>query len=167
MRFLYGLIYLVFFFITIIGFNESLCSFNFSNGSDSVMDLSVSNIWIKVLLIVILGMLLLKYLQKKNYKFLSLIFIILPIWILSGRTVGIFPDGRLNIGWFYIKTDRINLCHPNDDCEKIFYNNTKIEELPFWRIKIENKNINQIIFVGPFIWNQTRKMFETKYYKPN
>lgn len=87
------------------------------------------------------------------------------LWALSGRMVSVIPfqEGRLNAGWFNISTNEFYLCKsPQHNCDGIFLHETQMENLSFWRIRIKNENIEKIIFVGPFIWNQTQKLFTDK-----
>jgi hypothetical protein len=77
---------------------------------------------------------------KKKVKAVFLILTFL-LWFVSGRMIGILPDGRLSTGWFYMETDR------------------KIKKLLFCSIRVKNKTTDQIIFVGPMLWNNALKVF--------
>jgi hypothetical protein len=95
---------------------------------------------------------------KKKVKAVFLILTFL-LWFVSGRMIGILPDGRLSTGWFYMETDRIDLCDHKTDCETVMAQQTKIQKLLFWRIRVKNKTTDQIIFVGPMLWNNALKVF--------
>ena len=90
--------------------------------------------------------------------------VVMILWFLSGRTVGIipWPDGRVNTGWFYIPTERFYLCNGKTDCDAVIDYHTKTETLPFWRVRIKNESIDKTIFVGPFLWSSATKFFKDK-----
>jgi hypothetical protein len=96
-------------------------------------------------------------------KILTLL-IMLLLWLLSGRVVAFkaFPDGRIITGWYYIETNKFNLCENDIDCEGIISKETTISKLPLWRISINSKYTNNIIFVGPFTWDSCYKVFESQ-----
>jgi hypothetical protein len=95
---------------------------------------------------------------KKKVKAVFLILTFL-LWFVSGRMIGILPDGRLSTGWFYMETDRIDLCDHKTDCETVMAQQTKIQKLIFLSIRLKNKTTDQIIFVGPMLWNNALKVF--------
>jgi hypothetical protein len=79
------------------------------------------------------------------------------LWLMSGRTIGtkLYPDGRLSMGWFYIETERLNVCkNDTTDCERITHYQTFVKKLPFWRLRIKNEDISRTIFIGPVVWSK-------------
>jgi len=104
------------------------------------------------------------YFKRPDVLKLIVLLIWISLWLLSGRMIGIvvWPDIKVNIGWFDEPTESINLCARNADCETIVAQKTKATALPFWRLRIENPYVDQVIFVGPFIWGRTLKMFNEK-----
>lgn len=91
-----------------------------------------------------------------------MLLVVLILWLLSGRVVAFkaFPDGRIISGWYYIETNKFNLCENDVDCETIISKESTISKLPLWRIRINNKYNNTVIFVGPFTWYSCYKVFE-------
>lgn len=85
--------------------------------------------------------------------------VVLLLWLLSGRVVAFkaFPDGRIITGWYYIETNRFNLCKNDVDCETIVSKESTITKLALWRVSINSKYTNKIIFVGPFTWHSCYK----------
>jgi hypothetical protein len=83
------------------------------------------------------------------------------LWFLSGREVCItLINTKVMTGWFYTAVNDYNPCASTQyDCETIINQNTTTEKLSFWRIRIKNNDFDEIIFVGPFIWDKTVKMF--------
>ncbi|THU30781.1 hypothetical protein FAM09_29720 [Niastella caeni] len=96
-------------------------------------------------------------------KVLTLL-LVLILWLLCGRVVAFkaFPDGRVITGWYYIETNKFNLCENDVDCEGIISKETTISKLPLWRIRINSKYTKKIIFVGPFTSHNCYKVFESQ-----
>ena len=142
--------------ITGFGFFPSYANFIFAGGSDGLMNIVSANIWFQIIVVSSFLLSIYKYNKTMN----AILILIFFLWCISGRMVSLFPDGRLSSGWFYLETDRINICKNEEiDCDRIFFYETEIEELPFWRLRIKNKNINSVIFIGPVIWSNTLSLF--------
>ena len=99
--------------------------------------------------------LLLTVLSIKRFgisKILALL-LVLVLWIFSGRVVAFkaFPDGRIITGWYYIETDKFNLCENDIDCEGVIAKEFKVTNLPLWRINIKTNTFDKTVFVGPFV----------------
>jgi hypothetical protein len=156
--------------LTLIGYSDAHPGL--TGGSlDSIMSMAaLPPIYATVFLLVFVILIIL-YLKKPTNIKLVLLSLIMILWFLSGRMIGIIPlDGRLSTGWFYIETGRHTLCDYKTDCETTIYYQTQTESLFFWRIRVSNKNIDETIFVGPFLWNRAQKLFKEtvesgKYYK--
>lgn len=150
---------------TAIGYSSGrILGFAGVSSADYTMHLASIHVAWSTALLILFGALLFYFLKKRGKVlaiFLGLLFI---LWFLSGRTIGalVDPDGKIVVGWFYIETGEFYVCNRKTDCESVFYYQTKIERLPFWRIKIKNVNIDKVIFVGPFIWNKTLNIFSDK-----
>jgi hypothetical protein len=145
---------------TLIGFNESLSRFLFASGSDVLMDLIYPQLYYSVILVILFAFLVFYY---NNFKKVTLYNFALSItfffWLLSGRTVAFFPDGRLISGWFYFETNRVDICKNDIDCEKIYYYDTSYQNKFFFFYRIKNKEIETKIFVGPFLVEKTETLF--------
>jgi len=146
-------------------------SFLFAGGSDVLMEYAMSGFWVQTLFATLyLVTLIIPYRSlEKNKKFLLVA--LFSLWFLSGRIVSIFPDGRISTGWFYIETDKVNICENSIDCEKTVYYDTRLEKLSLWRIRIQNDKIDVVVFTGPFISSKSLNMLKGKFHnwkgKPN
>lgn len=102
--------------------------------------------------------------RKFSTSKVLMLLLMLILWLLSGRVVAFkaFPDGRIITGWYYIETNKFNLCENDVDCEGVISNETTISKLPLWRISLNSKYTKKIIFVGPFTWHSCNKIFESQ-----
>ena len=102
--------------------------------------------------------------RKADVIRLFILFILFGLWLLSGRVIAFkpFPDGRIITGYYYIETDRFNLCDNENDCESVISKEAFIQRRPFWLLKIKSKGIQKNIFLGPFTWQQCNKVFENR-----
>jgi hypothetical protein len=150
-------------FLTAFRLFASTGNFIFAAGSDSLMTIVSSHLLISISLAVSFFLALLTYKKKRRALFTSLLTLIFLLWLFSGRMIAFFPDGRLISGWFYIPTNRIDICKTDIDCEKLFYYYTKIEARSFWRLRITNTETNTTVFIEPFIWKNAIKLFEKEF----
>jgi len=103
-----------------------------------------------------------RYLKFNNKKIKLYVMIgIFLFWILSGRVVGFnVCDPEIVCGyhnfiatyWFHLNEEHLNT---TDDLKKIH-----VTKRPFWRLNIKGNKINYTIYVGPFIWQESLKVFE-------
>lgn len=151
--------------ITLFGFNTAFVRFFFASGSDVSMCLIESDLYIRVFFWVVFFLLsiLFKKWGNKNFYYPILITVFI-LWSLSGRMVALFPlDGRLISGWFYIETNRIEICKNDCDCEKVFYYETNYKKEFIWTYRIKNKDIETTLFTSPFIDNKVKKLFSQQF----
>jgi hypothetical protein len=134
-------------------------NFIFAGGSDILMTIVTSHFLTSITLAVSFFATVLIYKKKRRVLFTLLLTLIFLLWLLSGRMIALFPDGRLISGWFYIETNRTDICKTDIDCEKLFYYDTKFEKLSFWRLRIANSETNTTVFTGPFIWKNAIRLF--------
>jgi|SRR5579871_6016463 len=160
--FLY-IITVLLFLLTMVGFFPNYAYFMFAGGSDDLMELRSGNIWLQISLVILFLLVVILFKNRLSSKIFITLLLILIIWLFSGRTISIFPDGRISEGWFYFETSRENICNTQVDCDKIFYYETVVEEKPFWRIRIRNKQTSTDFFVVPINWGKTLKMFRNKF----
>jgi hypothetical protein len=100
------------------------------------------------------------YFKKPSKLKLAALSLLMLLWLLSGRTTAMLvTEDEIATGWFYIPTTRFTLCNPNEDCEVTHYNKTKVQALSFWRIRITNSTVDETLFIGPFAWAETKKLF--------
>ncbi|UPT69137.1 MAG: hypothetical protein M0D57_11200 [Sphingobacteriales bacterium JAD_PAG50586_3] len=112
------------------------------------------------LFVLLFGALLVYYFKQPTKLKLAALFVVFSVWLLSGRTTAMLvTEDEIAAGWFYIPTTRFTLCNPNENCEITHYNKTKVEVLPFWRIRISNSTVDETLFIGPFAWAETKKLF--------
>ena len=155
-------------FITFIGFNSGLTRFFFASGSDGLMRLIESDLYIRIILLVLFFLLV--FLIKKwkwkifYYPAMSIVF---GLWLLSGRMIALFPDGRLISGWFYMETSRVDICKDVADCEKTLYYETSYRSEFLWKYRIKNKELDFTIFASPFIKIKIEKLFSQQFAKSN
>jgi len=147
--------------ITLTGL-EYLLQPGLVGGSTNSMEVvAAAPIFLPIILLVLFC--LLSYWNLKKPANIKICFLGLCIlfWFASGRVVSIlvWPDARINTGWFNAATEEIKLCNVKNDCETVMTQKTQTENLFFWRIRIKNENIDRIIFVGPFLWSKTVRMF--------
>ncbi|GHT17544.1 hypothetical protein FACS189429_1850 [Bacteroidia bacterium] len=145
--------------ITSIGFFPSILSFLIAQGSDCLLTLVNSNVFLQIFFIVLIILCLFFRKKIRKHIFCFLITISAIMWLMSGRTIGHipYPDDKIITGWFCFPTSNMYMCNSIDDdmdCETLLYNTT-IEKRPFWFILLKNKKRDELIFVGPVIWNKT------------
>lgn len=148
------------FLATAIGFDKNFGTFFLAGGSDVLMSYASTDLFVRLLFwlaFVVCVILFDKFLSKKLSPVLLVIFF--TLWVLSGRMIAIFPDGRLVGGWFYIATETANLCKDATDCEMVLYNETSYTRKPLWCISVKNKEMSVVKFVGPFIENEVSHLF--------
>lgn len=131
-----------------------------STSADYMVHCAVAQLVWPTVFLILTGILMVTYNKKPSkVKLVALVAVIL-LWGLSGRTAAMrVTEDEIATGWFYIPTTRFTLCNPNEDCEITHYNKTKVEVLPFWRIRITNSTIDETLFIGPFAWTPTKKLF--------
>ncbi|MGZ3777712.1 MAG: hypothetical protein ACXVIY_10050 [Mucilaginibacter sp.] len=131
------------------------------NSADYMLKLAaVSVVW-PIALLVLYLLFAWFYHRKPNRTRLALVTTVVLLWFLCGRMVGtlLWPEGKVITGWYYIPTYDFKLCGGDTDCETVVYYQTHIEKLAFWRLRIKNRNVDQTVFAGPFIWNQIPEVF--------
>jgi hypothetical protein len=112
------------------------------------------------LFLLLFGGLSVYYFKKPSKLKLAALSLLMLLWLLSGRTTAMLvTEDEIATGWFYIPTTRFTLCNPNEDCEVTHYNKTKVQALSFWRIRITNSTVDETLFIGPFAWAETKKLF--------
>lgn len=149
---------------TAVGFNIGFARFFFASGSDALMELISSNMLVRIslLLTFIALVVFAKKFTNKSFYYTALI-VVFSFWLLSGRMIGIFPDGRIKTGWFYFTTNEIHVCQDDKtDCEIVMNYQSSVEKTFLWQVRIKNNQFNDAIFTGPIIWHKTVKVFESK-----
>ena len=147
------ILYLILIFLLILvltEFNNELMQILYSkpDSASYLTEIVQPKIFISVLLIVLNIVIIWKY---QNIKMVLTIFIFSLITILLLNrivAVRISPTCEITTGWFLFRTQMIDISN-NDNCENEL-SETSYNKLPFWRIRIKNKNIDEIIFAGPF-----------------
>lgn len=145
--------------LTLLGFDKGLSRLFMASGSDDVMKLVSSDLYIRVALLIIF-IILGFYRKWRQYKMYNpVMLVIFGLWLLSGRMVALFPDGRLIYGWYYIETGNIQICSDGVDCEKVYGYETDYERRFLWGYRIMNESISETIFTGPFIMDEVDSLF--------
>lgn len=128
------------------------------------MKLVVANVYLQVFFLLVCGFLWYKLLRIFNVKILFLYICVFSVWLMSGRTIGVFSYGTAKMGWFFFKIDEVDICVDNKtDCQTISNYQTTVEAEFFWRVQIKNKQVNHGTFIGPVIWYQALKMLKNEF----
>ncbi|WP_123867224.1 hypothetical protein [Flavobacterium oreochromis] len=120
-----------------------------------------ASILVKSIFLAILIVTLFLWLKCKKRKYVLILIPVFILWLQSGRTIAFnSQDGQIVTGWFFFKTNMIEICEENQDCEKKFYKEVTLEKLPLWRIKFKNADKENVVFIGPFVWDNYLKLLE-------
>ncbi len=116
------------------------------------------NVFISFLCLLLLFLILI---TQINIKKVVLVVLITLLWVLAGIKIGIkdYPEGRITQSIYKYKYKTIELC--KKDCENVLYN-TKISKKAFWGFGVENINVKDFVFVGPFNWINCKKLLDKK-----
>lgn len=149
---------------SIIGFNLGFGRAFFAGGSDVLMELVASSLYVKIILLFSFVLVVVAFRKTKNRAlYYSVLFILFSAWLLSGRTVGLFAYGRLSTGWFYFESNRTYLCKDWLDPEVVLNRETVYEKESFWRYRISNNQTEKVIFVGPFITKEVDSLLHSNF----
>lgn len=107
---------------------------------------------LNICLFIICLICLIGYFRNKK-KSIYIFFGIFIIWMLSGRTIGVYYTGELSLGWFYVETDKV-LLWEKDNCEDNVLENTDFKVKNLCTISYENNCVSGDVYVGPFIITQ-------------
>jgi hypothetical protein len=138
--------------LTCLGLDRGLSRMFIASGSDCLMDLVATNVYLSISFF-LLFLVFLFFKKQITNKFIFNILIITTffLWFWSGFMVAIFPEGKVISGWYYFEFNRIELCENDPDYEKILYYETTYEKEYIWTYKIKNKKIETRILRSPFI----------------
>lgn len=140
-------------------YDNELGSVLFSGGSIS-STMKIFGPDFKITLFLNFIIIILTLLFRKRKKILTPLFIFFfSLWFISGRTIGIQWTGEIYTGWFYLKSNKIILCPSPNGCSDIL-KETSITDKPLYRLLLENKFINEEIFVGPLLYPKLKKYLE-------
>jgi len=145
--------------LTAIGLLPDFATFLLAQGSDGLMSHAAFDPIAQVLLVALFG--LCSYGRNRNMRLVAQA-TVFAVWVLSGRVVSIFPDGRLGRGWFYVETARVNLCPDSGDCEVTYYYDTQVETLAGWRVRVSNAHVNETFFVGPLLLPRVVRLLKAR-----
>ena len=142
--------------ILIVGFSSLTYSkfgiFNFTGGSHSTLHLvrSSSKVIAALSVILLTYLAFLLYYSKSGVAEIVILLFFIALWIVSGRAIGILPDGRIVTGWFLFATNTVDFRDHNEDPE-IYIANTQILVRPGWLLEIQSDSQRTKVFVGPLI----------------
>ena len=141
-------------FISCIGFFNETANFFFAGGSDFLMTTIATNSWVQIFLVLIFTLTLFKSKTKSRIKFYFRILVFI-IWLMSGRTIYVFPNGKIGLGWFFVETNRFYICSEGDkNCDDTV-TECKISEKALFLVKIQTIDKENVFYVGPFIYGKT------------
>ncbi|WP_300601842.1 hypothetical protein [Niabella sp.] len=152
-------IILIMLLTVMLGFSPGTARFLFAGGSDGLMELVTSSLVLRVVIVALFCLSVMVYiLQKKKKIFLLFPVVFFILWIISGKMIAIFPDGRLRSGWFFMEIRSVNICEGQADCEQVSYYETTVTALSFYRIRVKNNTVDAVILTTPFIRENVLKL---------
>lgn len=167
-RFYFYLLFFLMLLLTLIGFDESLARFSFASGSDSLMTLFSLSPYYALFFHIIFVLVL--FFSKKNVSKVNRIFLILLFcaWALCGRTLALFPDGKVKTGFFYQEFYSFYVCNDMDDCETFFYKEFECKRAYLGFYKLKTKTGYKTLFVDyPLSYQFERTLLTVFHQKVN
>nr|WP_294922372.1 hypothetical protein [uncultured Flavobacterium sp.] len=163
LKFILVVVFLIMLVFTSFGFVEDVKVLFTYESADYLSDITNINVFLS-LVFMIIYLTLLIYFWKRLKPVVLIFFFIFSLWFISGRTLAFkyHPTGRIIVGWYYIQTEMFNLCKENQDYEKILSKETEIKELFFWRLNFKNKDVDETIFIGPFVWDEVSEILNKR-----
>jgi hypothetical protein len=155
--------------LTALGLDTPFNRMQFSGTSGEYMMIIVSgSALVQTLLLFGIGYGLYHVGQRPTLRAATLFVAVALVWVLSGRKVGVlrWPEGRVYVGWFSIRTEQFSLCVPTEDCEATTLH-TIVTPLPFWRVRLANAHSQRIVFIGPVTWDPTLRMLRQAFGPPS
>jgi hypothetical protein len=149
--------------ITLLGLSENLGTMIFAGGSDALMSLAAPGLFLRMifLLVFVAAVLTYNHFEDKNAAYIILV-LFFSFWVLSGRMVATFPDGRLITGWFYIPVKTVDLCKDDADCDKPGY--ARYTKQWLWMYNVKNRETDVMIFAGPFLDRKLERLLDQKFF---
>lgn len=140
-------------------------SFLFARGSDTDFAVARSGERITALVLAALagGPLLASRFRSSPATALTVI-VALSVWALSGRAVGLFGDGRIVAGWFFLRTTSVDLRQPGEDFE-VYASRVRVVALPGWSIELRAAARSERLFVGPASWRSCIQLLSARGFK--
>ncbi len=134
-------------------------AFIFAGGSDSVLQVVRTPLWISALISFVLVISLIYSIYSIEWNigqraFLSILFI---AWILNGQTIGVYPDGRIMIGWYFFPINITNTLKPNENPEQ-YVSIISVKTKNFFTLEFKNENDLTTIFVNPWLQSPLMKI---------
>jgi hypothetical protein len=150
--------------LTLLGLNEGFARFFFASGSDGLMSLVTSKIYLRIFLLIFFISMIIFY-KRFNQKIIYFIILLVTffVWCWSGVMIAIFPNGKLLSGWYYFEIKKVDLCKSDIDCEKVFYYETSFKRKSFWTYQIGNKEVKVNIITSPFIEPELDELLRSKF----
>lgn len=124
-----------------------------------------SPVWVSLLFVCILILLIIFWKKKHLVRVRNGIALVcFFLWLLSGRVIGVYHDGKIITGWFCFRTEQIIVCNYNEqeDCENTLFK-TEVVEKSLWRAEVRNKYGTNTVFLGPFCWREGIKVLKSGY----
>lgn len=153
---------------TALGLDTPLNRMQFSGTSgEYLMTIGSGSVLVQSLLLFGVGYGLYRVAQRPTLGAATLFVAVALVWGLSGRKVGVlrWPEWRVYVGWFGVRTDHFSLCVPTEDCEATTLQ-TIVTPLPFWRVRLANAHSQRIVFIGPVTWGPTLRMLRQSFGPP-
>lgn len=140
-----------------------LGAFYFAKGSNSTLVLARPSPWILAVFAIGFSLFITFLIWRSTLgvkEFIILLFL-LSCWLISGRVVGVFPDGRIVAGWFFIRTSVVDFRGRDEDHE-LYISHTAVLDSQRWEVEIRSHDQRATIFVGPVLKNKLLELLKER-----
>jgi hypothetical protein len=140
--------------------------FNFAQGSDSDLHIVRSSPWLTAVLSagLLLFIAFLIWNPRLRVAGLIMVVVLILVWIINGRVVGMYSDGRIISGWFFVRTEVVNFREPDEDPE-VYVSHMTIMAHSKWKVEIRSREHTVKMFVGPILHKSLLKSWKKRGYK--
>ena len=155
------ILYLILIFVLVLVLTEfnnelMLILYSKSDSASYLTEIVQPKTYVSILLVILNIVIIWKYQNIKVVLILFLFSIITILLLNRIVAVRIYPTCEITTGWFLFRTQMIDIS--NNELNETSYN-----KLPFWRIRIKNKDIDVIIFAGPFQEDETLDLLKNNH----
>ena len=136
-------------------------SFLFAGGSDSTLQLITPPF---IMLSIVNFGFIIAFLYTLHFRpsfgLITVITLLMTIWLLCGRVIGVFHDGRIISGYFFIPVKTIDFRDVSEDFEN-YITETEIRRSSNLIIEIKNGRSKESIFIGPVNINACNNLLKS------
>jgi hypothetical protein len=164
--------------LTLIGIDDNLSNSILVSGSMLVSPVT-SSFYIRLSILIIFIMILLFYKVVRNKRLFKIILLCTFIlWLISGKMIGITPEGQIFFAWHYVETCRASILNEDqlfkgknlsseeehEISERVVCQETYYEKISYLVYRVYNKQFEVIIYSTPFIDLELERVL-AKHYK--